>query len=84
MLVERSLVGADVGDAATVGVAEVEDLAVELLVGVEPERPAGAVEREGDVGELLPPLVLGNRSARIAAWSNFPGIAVTSWEMSLD
>lgn len=56
LLVEGGVVGAHVGDAAAVLVTHVEELAVELLVGVEAHGPVRAVEREGDIGEFLPPL----------------------------
>lgn len=58
LLVEGGVVGAHVGDAAAVLVTHVEELAVELLVGVEAYGPVRAVEREGDIREFLPPLGL--------------------------
>lgn len=58
LLVEGRVVGAHVRDSATVLVTHMEELAVELLVGVEAHGPVGAVEGEGYVGELLPSLGL--------------------------
>lgn len=54
LLVERGAGAAHVRDPASVLVAHVEQHAFELLVGVESERPVGAVERERHIGELLP------------------------------
>ena len=58
LLVERGVVGADVGYPPAVLVAHVEYLAVVLGVRVEPDRPLPAVEGERQVGEVLPPLRL--------------------------
>lgn len=58
LLVEGGVVGAHVGDTAAVLVTHMEELAVELLVGVEAHWPVRAVKRKGDVGEFLPPLGL--------------------------
>ena len=58
LLVEGGVLVAHVGHAAPLGVAQVEDHAVELEVGVEPDRSAAAVEGEGRVGELFPSLHL--------------------------
>lgn len=57
LLVEGGVVGTHVGDASTVLVTHVEELTVELLVGVEAHRSVRAVEGERDVGELLPSLL---------------------------
>ena len=68
LLVEGGVVGADERDPPTVLVAHVEDLAVVLGVSVEADGSVAAVEREGQVGEVLPSLRLREcpsiRSAR--------------------
>ncbi len=58
LLVEGGHLVAHVGHPAPLSVAQVEDLAVELEVGVEADRAAGAVERERRVRKLLPPFDL--------------------------
>lgn len=58
LLVEGRVISAHVRDTATVFVTHMEDLAVELLVGIEAHGFVGAVEGEGYVGELLPSLGL--------------------------
>ena len=70
LLIECGLVGADEGDAPAVGVAHVEDLAVELLVGVEAEGSARAVECECHVGELFPALRLKKRNNKNETYIN--------------
>lgn len=54
LLVEGSFVSAHVWDTTTILITHVEELAVELLVGIEAYRPVRAVEGKGHIRKLLP------------------------------
>ena len=58
LLVEGRVIGAHVRNTTSILVTHMEDLTVELLVGVETNSLVSAVEGKGYVRELLPSLGL--------------------------